>query len=58
MLDRTPTDSGKATMTADSESVTKHAPLLPVHLNERMKVGRLVEVARTTAVQLTRKVGS
>ena len=31
-------------MTADSDSVAKHAALHPVHLNERTKVGRLVEV--------------
>jgi hypothetical protein len=31
-------------MTADGESVSKHAPPLPVYLSERMKVGRLVEV--------------
>jgi hypothetical protein len=30
MLVSGPPDSGKITMTADGESVTKHAPLLPV----------------------------
>jgi hypothetical protein len=31
-------------MTADGDSVSKHAPPLPVYLSENMKVGRLVEV--------------
>ena len=31
-------------MITGADAPSKHAPLLPVHLNERMKVGRLVEV--------------
>jgi len=31
-------------MTADGDSVTRLAPLLPSYLSENMKVGRLVEV--------------
>ena len=41
--DRGPTDSGKPTMTADSESVAKHAALHPVHLDEQMSVTQLVQ---------------
>ena len=31
-------------MITGADAPSKHAPLLPVHLNQRMKVGRLVEV--------------
>ena len=30
-------------MTADGDSVSKHAPLLPVHLSEQMSVTQLVQ---------------
>ena len=45
--DRGPTDSGKPTMTADSESVAKHAALHPVHLDEQMSVTQLVQRLET-----------
>ena len=35
---------GVSAMTADGESVTKHAPPMPFYLSERMKIARLVEV--------------
>jgi hypothetical protein len=31
-------------MITGADAPSKHAPPLPVHLNQRMKVGRLVEV--------------
>jgi hypothetical protein len=31
-------------MTANGDSVTKHAAPIPAHLSERMKVGRMLEV--------------
>ena len=33
-------------MITGADAPSKHAPLLPVHLNQRMKVGRLVEVLK------------
>ena len=34
-------------MTADGDSVSKHAPLLPVHLSEQMSVTQLVQRLET-----------
>ena len=34
-------------MTADGDSVSKHAPLLPVHLSEHMSVTQLVQRLET-----------
>jgi hypothetical protein len=39
-------------MSADGDSVSKHAPLHPVYLNEQMTAGQLVQ--RLEALRLTR----
>ena len=49
MPDHASTDSGNPATTADCESVAKHAPLLPVHLDEQMSVTQLDAI--TTAHQ-------